>query len=406
LLELGWEIDVVCAHPDSVRATRDDFLSGTVPAAVRIHRVRGLPVALARLPGLGTLGHRCAGATLRRIAALLRDGSRFDAAYFSTTQFPVHRIIPRLKKLQPSLRVVMDYQDPWVNDYYTRHPEVRPPGGRLKHAIATRLDAHMERATLPQVNAFTTVSPAYPEELRARHPAALAGKPWLVLPFPAAEQDFEAVRAAGIVQTRFNPADGRRHWVYVGRGGPDMARALRGFFRALRHAIEREPALTDVRIHFLGTDYAAPGSGRPSILPVAAEEGVADYVTELPERIPYSEALRCLLDAQALLVPGSDDPAYTASKIYPCILAQKPLLAIFHQASSVVDVIRCTRAGTCATFDSTTTTDQLAATVNTLWFQPRAHAITPATDWVAFAPYSARAMTDRLSDFLRATTAP
>ncbi|WP_299288396.1 hypothetical protein [uncultured Mucilaginibacter sp.] len=58
-----------------------------------------------------------------------------------------------------------------------------------------------------------------------------------------------------------------------------------------------------------------------------------------------------MLAADALFVPGSDDPQYTASKIYPYLLAQKPLLAIFHQQSTAVKVIRsCSSQSSVVTF--------------------------------------------------------
>ena len=68
-------------------------------------------------------------------------------------------------------------------------------------------------------------------------------------------------------------------------------------------------------------------------------------MSEHPARLPYLEALQVLLDSTSVLVLGSDAPHYTASKVFPGILARRPLLAIFHRASSVVDILHRTRAG-------------------------------------------------------------
>lgn len=399
LLALGWDIDVVAVHPDDVHSACDPFLEQTVPDAVRVHRVRGLASHWARLPGFGTLAYRSTGAIRRCLEELLEQARGTPCVvYFSTTQFPVHRIIPRLKK-RFGVPVAMDYQDLWVNDYYARNPRVTPPGGRLKFALAHLLDARHERQVLPHVDAFTSVSPGYPDILRARHPG-IAQKTFCVLPFGADERDFATVRAAGIRQRRFRTDDGLRHWVYVGRGGADMARALRGFFIALRTAREADPSLRQVRIHFFGTDYAPGAAARPSILPGAAELGVADQVDEIPQRLPYSETLRCLLDADALIVPGSDDPAYTASKIYPYILASKPLLAVFHEDSSVISVLRTTGAGCCVSFSASTTDADLALEITRRWFIPRTHETPVVLDRNAFAPYAAATMAGRLSALL------
>jgi hypothetical protein len=152
--------------------------------------------------------------------------------------------------------------------------------------------------------------------------------------------------------------------------------------------------LAGVALHFLGTNYAPKGRGEKTIEPLAREYGLADLVQEVTDRIPYFEALQCLLDADALVVPGSDDPGYTASKIYPYILARKPLLAVFNEQSSVVDVVRKTRAGTVVSFQSG---EALASISNrvlaTGWLQ---NPLVPDTLWSEFEPYTAREMTRRL----------
>jgi len=40
------------------------------------------------------------------------------------------------------------------------------------------------------------------------------------------------------------------------------------------------------------------------------------------------------------LMMGGSERHYTASKLYPGLLAQRPLLAVYHDASSVVDVLK------------------------------------------------------------------
>jgi hypothetical protein len=147
-------------------------------------------------------------------------------------------------------------------------------------------------------------------------------------------------------------------------------------------------------LHFIGTDYAPGDLARKTVEPIAIECGVGDIVREHPHRIPYFEALQCLLDADALIVPGSDDPGYTASKIYPYILAQKPLLAIFHEMSSVVSVLEATKAGTVVTFKTGEEIDQVSKAISANWLR-NLLPVTPKTDWEAFIPYTARKMTHR-----------
>ena len=46
-----------------------------------------------------------------------------------------------------------------------------------------------------------------------------------------------------------------------------------------------------------------------------------------------------LKQADALFVPGSDNPQYSASKIYPYLLSYKPLLTIFNSNSPIIEIL-------------------------------------------------------------------
>ncbi|PON15177.1 hypothetical protein C2W62_25210 [Candidatus Entotheonella serta] len=103
---------------------------------------------------------------------------------------------------------------------------------------------------------------------------------------------------------------------------------------ALREGLQQTPALfSRVRLHFVGTDYAAGTRAMKTIEPIALHMQLGDYIREYPQRLPYFDTLNLLRQANFLLVPGSSHPQYTASKIYPYILAHKPLLALFHEES-------------------------------------------------------------------------
>ena len=75
-------------------------------------------------------------------------------------------------------------------------------------------------------------------------------------------------------------------------------------------------------------------------------------MTEITDRIPYFEALFLLGKADLVLVPGSIDQSYTASKIYPYVLAKRPLLAVFHKNSSVVRLFDSVDCGKLVAFDN------------------------------------------------------
>ena len=394
LRELGWDATVLAIEPNEIDGLpRDALLEQTIPADVEIVRTRAVPLAIAGRLGMRTLGLRAYPNLARAGARLLRI-RKFDLVFFSTTQFAVMALGPSwLARF--GVPYVLDFQDPWVSDYHARRDPAAAPGGRWKYAFSQWIARRLEPKTVRACAHALCVSPAYPEMLRARYQDVEPTR-FSVLPFAVAEQDFETARGAEVRQNIFDPSDGRQHWVYVGRGQADMAQALRGFFLALARAIEVDPPLRQrVAVHFVGTSYASGDRAAKTVEPIAHEFGLADCVTEHPHRIPYFTALRCLLDADALIFPGSDDPSYTASKLMPCLFAQKPLLAIFHEASPVVTALRSLDAGTVVTFREGTPTEELGGRILDQWFRAGPEAVgILARD--SFAPYTAEAMTRTL----------
>jgi hypothetical protein len=219
-----------------------------------------------------------------------------------------------------------------------------------------------------------------------------------LLPFPGDVRDFERVKRDNIRQSVFDPHDGLKHWVYVGVCPPSMLLAVRAFFLALANF--RLPA-SNLRLHFIGTSYAAAGTGVKIVEPLAAEFGLSEIVHESTDRIPYSETLRCLLDADALIVPGSDDPGYTASKIYPYLLAEKPLLAVFHKKSSVVELICQVGGGVVVGFDSGESPEAIAKRIREDAFNGVGHVRQVVLDREAFASHTAEHQARQLVDFFR-----
>ncbi len=387
--ESGWEAVTLAVDPDFVEGYRDEQLLATLPADAEIHRVRAFDTRWTRRFGLGSLA-------LRSLRYYRHAGDRllaerpFDLVYFSTTAFPVLILGPYWKR-RFGVPFVVDMQDPWPNEYFlTRPPHERPP----KFWFAYRLDATLAPPVMRSVSGVVSVSQAYCDVLQARYPN-IGPEACRVIPFGGPASDFEALDRLDVPNPVFERRPGVVNVVYVGRGGHDMARAAQAVFGALADGLARQPELFEpVRLHFIGTDYAPAGQGKRMLLPLAEATGVGDRVDEQPARVPYFTALQLLRDADLLLVPGSGDADYTASKLYPYILARRPLLAVFHEQSSVVDVLRRTRAGDVVTFGDATDADALRARVGASWTGLLERLpFTPDTDWAAFEPYTARAMT-------------
>lgn len=394
--ELGWEAVVLAAKPEAIEGSTDPHLLATVPPETEVERVPAVPYRWTRRIGFGSLAFRLfpflARVGDRRLGEAQRRGQPFDLVYFSTTQFPVLALGPYWHR-RFGVPFVVDMQDPWRSDHYLKMPSTqRPP----KFWLSYRTDCVLESFAMPRAAGLVSVSEAYVETLRTRYPA-LAERPAAVIPFGGATTDFEVLERIAPANPIFDPHDGHVHVVYVGRGGHDLVLATKTLFRALRHGLERRPDLYGrLRLHFVGTDYAPEGQGQKTLEPLAEAFGVVNQVREYPDRVPYFTALQLLRQAHMLVMPGSNDAAYTASKLYPYILARRPLLAVFHARSSVVDILRQTRAGEVVSFEGSESFEELAHDVFEVWTSLLERLpFEPETDWNAFEPYTAREMTRR-----------
>jgi len=176
---------------------------------------------------------------------------------------------------------------------------------------------------------------------------------------------------------------------------------LRALLAAARMVVKRDPAMADrLRLHFIGTSNQT-GGGEPRVLPHARELGVEALVREHPARLDYLDALDVLRQADAIALLGSAEPHYTPSKIFPALLANRPLLAIYHRESTAVDILSAAApppAARLITFD-----DQrpVGSVVACLAEALGALVLAPSSDVHinrhALEPWSARALAGRLA---------
>src|SRR5947207_9098392 len=342
--DFGWEPHVLAVTPTGDE-TLDLLLVETIPSHIKVERVCAISGAISKRVGIGNIALRALPSLYCTGSRLLASG-RFDLVYFSTTMFfamPLGRVWRR----QFGVPFVLDIQDPWLSDYYHEHPESSPP---QKYSLARRLHAVLEPWTMKDVDAVIAVSDAYLITLRRRYPWLTEDK-CTTLPFAASRRDFDVLDTYPQPNRSFRKADGAAHGVYVGRGADDMKPALKILFEALRAGITSDAnVFASLKLHFVGTDYATDARARKTVAPVAQEIGIGEFVSERTARVPYFEALQLMKDADFLILAGSDDPAYTASKVYPYLMSGKPILAVIHERSGLVPLLREARGGIVVTF--------------------------------------------------------
>jgi hypothetical protein len=332
--ENGWNAEIVMVDDKYADLDKDHLLLESISSAIKIYQVKAFNKKWTSKIGLGSIALRSMPYYRSKVNELLKTG-KYDLIYFSTTQFPIC-ILGSYWKKRFGIPYVIDMQDPWHSDYYKNKPKDQQPS---KYWLSYRLNKYLEPIALKNVDGLISVSETYIANLKSRYPV-ISDIPSAVITFGAFEPD---MKIAENNQNSFSPLlkNGFKNIVYIGRGGNDMHRAITALFEAFKQILETDKNTFDqIRFYFIGTSYAPAGRGKATIMPLAKQFDIADYVVEITDRISYYHTLVTLQQADGLFIPGSDDPAYTASKIYPYLLTKKPLLAIFNKESSAINILK------------------------------------------------------------------
>jgi hypothetical protein len=336
LAAAGWTPTVVTLEPSAYEGRLDPELGALVPPSLEVVRAAAWSPASTRWAGLGDLGLR-AFTGLNRTCRTVLARQRYDALFI--TVYPVYPALmgPRLKA-DFGVPFVLDYQDPWVGAW--GKSVGGGPGGAIdwKSRASRRLGVCLEPRAVGAADAIVAVSQGTIDGIVERIPE-VGRLPQEVIPLGFEAADFEAVGARRPAAVGFDASDGLVHLCYVGTLLPTGLETLRLLLGGLARARRDDPAARRLRLHFYGTSNQS-ASSEYRVLPCARECGVVDAVTESPERLDYLDALSVLTHASAILLLGSTERHYTASKLYPALLAKRPVLALFHADSSVVSILR------------------------------------------------------------------
>jgi hypothetical protein len=314
----------------------DAELARLMPTSVEIHRVAAIPLSLTAPIGLTDLSLRSWSAVGRKVTELIKR-SPIHAVFM--TGWPFYQMLWAPKVRAMGVPVVLDFQDPWVSAWGAQQTKWSKSG--LTH----NLGRFLEPRALTGASFVTSVSEVQNHEMAERYP-------WLdpsrmaAIPIGGDPDDFaylkwrpEAVYAGAVDPHRVNIS-------FVGTFMPRSGPVLLLVFRALDKLRRENPeAAARIRLNFIGTSNQPGDTASYRVTQLAEEVGVADAVYEIPQRLPYLQALAVIARSDVALLVGSDEPHYTASKIYPAMMSGRPYLSLFHAASSSHSILSAAGGG-------------------------------------------------------------
>ncbi len=328
LPEFGWLPTVLAVHPRYYGSMCEPDLSQLLPEGLRIEYVDAIPPALASLMGVSDLSLLGFWHLRERIRSLLSSGE-IDLVF--VTVLPGYAgLLGGWAKRRFGVSFVLDYQDPWVSDWGASQAPFSKAG------IVHRLAEALEPKFASLADAVTAVSNATLDGLRRRG-TLRRDIPTAEVPIGSDSGDHIWAERVGVSHLRrlgncFNLA-------YIGTVSENQFPVLRAVFNSLRRLAD-QPREEVTILHLVGTSARAEGGDSIRIERMAEECGVAALVRIEPKRVPYLDALRTMQEADALLILGTTERHYTASKVFPYWLTGKMIFGIVHEESTLWDIAK------------------------------------------------------------------
>ncbi len=391
LREWGWEPVVVCVHEAHHEQRLDQDLGKLVPHSVEAVKVGALPASLTRPFGVGEITLRAWFHLKRAVFRLIEER---DAKAVMITGAPFYPLVLAGEiEARFHVPVVLDFQDPWISAEGAKRRLLSKHG--LSHWLAMRLEPKALRAA-----AFvTSVSETQNAQMAGRYPWLDSAR-MAAIPIGGDPDDFSKLRSSNYRAPPGTIDETKINMSFVGtvmpRSGPLIATALRAFAR-LRGQQPRLAAR--MRLNFIGTSNQPNERSRFAVMPLGEKAGVAGHVHEVPQRLPYLDALKVLVRSNGLMLIGSDEPHYTASKIYPGLMSGTPYFSLFHKSSSSHAILSKAGGGLAFAFGDARELEALE--------QPLADALAKLatapeslgrSDPLAYAPFEARSIAKRFAE--------
>lgn len=317
----GWHPVVLTVHQKHYEETCIPELESLVDDSVEVIKTDAKDVIwLFGMRLIGDIGLR-GWKGLKSTAKAILENRTVDFIWFSMPSWYPPLMAGALKR-QFKIPIGIDYQDPWVQ----RLPNDTPllSRARLTQCFARKMEPYV----LKDVSLITAINASYVSGIRERHPE-LDHVPRATFQLGFDEKDHQLEIKSQILWPEHSQC-----LIYAGAYLPLSAPFHRALFKATRSLLDG--GLISSNIFFL---YVGTGHPNRPIQRIASEEGITTHVLEIPERISFLEIQQLLRKVHATMVIGSPEPHYSASKVFQCVLSQRPVLGILHEQSEASTIL-------------------------------------------------------------------
>ena len=349
LKKFGWEPTILTVKSEYYKERLDYDLQKVVPENLKIIRT------VAFKPGrlVGDTAIRCFlwhWDTLRRLA----KKKQIDFLFISL--FPaMSTLLGRLIYEEFKVPYGIDFQDPWVKESYDKKPLFS------KAWLAKELAKVLEPFAVKKASMIMSVADSYIQGVISRNPHLNKIKK-VIAPIGFEPQDHKVINHLNKKAYIFKKEEGLFNFIYAGAALPKAYTVLKALFAGLKKLEKENLGLfKKIKIYFIGTGKSPDDPTAFNVRPIAEEFDLYNTtIVEYPARIPYLDVLVHLKEADAILIIGSTEKHYTASKIFQAVFSKKPILALLHEKSTAVQLLKKSNAGKTISFKGEANLDNIA----------------------------------------------
>ncbi len=326
LPEFGWRPVVLTVEPEYYEEKPDMDFSKTFRDVFEVHRVNAFKLTKPRI--IGDIGLRALFQLWKKALKICRQ-QKIHFIWIPIPSFYT-AVIGRMLHKQTGIPYGIDYIDPWVRDI-SRHRSLR---ARLSILVAKILEPYaVKKASLISGVSESYFQPVIHRNFKKNNIVTVA--------MPYGFDQFDHAIHLKNVDFPWSGISECKPIVYAGAFLPHSGFFVDLLLKGIKKSMNLGQWENQVKLFFIGTGNYP----HKSIQEYARDHHLNDTVTEINERFPYLHILNILSAAYGVMIIGSTEKHYTASKTFQALLSKKPVFSIFHTQSSAWQIMNETRAG-------------------------------------------------------------
>ena len=321
LPDFDWKPIILTVHPDYYEEKPDWDILKTVNKDIEVIHVPAKKVGKPRI--IGDIGLR-AFTQLKKKALEILKNREINFVWIPIPSFYT-AVLGRVLYNKTKIPYGIDYIDPWVRDISNRK--------NLRAILSNLVARFLEPYAVKKATLISGVSTPYYQSVLDRN---FKNKTIEHIGMPYGFDPNDHQIKLENINYPWDDYPGCIPFIYAGAFLPKSDLFTDLLFKAIAELKAEEQWNQKVKLFFIGTGNYS----HKSVEEFSSQHLVEDVVVEIRERFPFLHILNFLSAARGVLLIGSTEKHYTASKTYQSLLSEKPVFSIMHSESSAVTVFK------------------------------------------------------------------